>query len=114
MARRRRRCSNFSCGSFHAPSPGPLFALREGKRQGDVGLKYGTNVRLTSGNSVILCMVSRVLEPLNRRLMMANYNDPFEALFALQRALDARLDSDWMGENTAGLAVTCSPTCPRL
>jgi hypothetical protein len=27
-------------------------------------------------------MLSRVLEPLNRRLMMANYNDPFEALFA--------------------------------
>ena len=34
---------------------------------------------------------------------MANYNDPFEALFALQRALDARLDSDWMGESTAGI-----------
>ena len=33
---------------------------------------------------------------------MANYNDPFEALFALQRALDARLDSDWMGDSTAG------------
>ena len=35
--------------------------------------------------------------------MMANYNDPFEALFALQRALDARRDSDWMGESTAGI-----------
>jgi HSP20 family protein len=35
--------------------------------------------------------------------MMANYGDPFEALFALQRALDARLDSDWMGESTAGM-----------
>jgi HSP20 family protein len=34
---------------------------------------------------------------------MANYNDPFEALFALQRALDARHDSDWMGESTAGI-----------
>jgi HSP20 family protein len=34
---------------------------------------------------------------------MANYNDPFEALFALQRALDARLDSDWMGDSTAGI-----------
>jgi HSP20 family protein len=35
--------------------------------------------------------------------MMANYNDPFEALFALQRALDARLDSGWMGDSTAGM-----------
>ena len=34
---------------------------------------------------------------------MANYNDPFDALFALQRALDARHDSDWMGESTAGI-----------
>ena len=34
---------------------------------------------------------------------MANYNDPFEALFALQRALDARHDSDWMGESTASI-----------
>jgi HSP20 family protein len=34
---------------------------------------------------------------------MANYNDPFEALFALQRALDARLESDWMGESTASI-----------
>ena len=34
---------------------------------------------------------------------MANYNDPFEALFALQRALDARHESDWMGESTAGI-----------
>jgi HSP20 family protein len=34
---------------------------------------------------------------------MPNYNDPFEALFALQRALDARHDSDWMGESTAGI-----------
>jgi HSP20 family protein len=35
--------------------------------------------------------------------VIANYNDPFEALFALQRALDARHDSDWMGESTAGI-----------
>jgi HSP20 family protein len=34
---------------------------------------------------------------------MANYNDPFEALFALQRALDARHESDWMGESTTGI-----------
>jgi HSP20 family protein len=34
---------------------------------------------------------------------MANYNDPFEALFALQRALDARRESDWMGESTTGI-----------
>ncbi len=33
--------------------------------------------------------------------MMSSYNDPFDALFALQRALDARLTSDWMGAGTA-------------
>jgi hypothetical protein len=27
---------------------------------------------------------------------MSSYSDPFDALFALQRALDARLASDWM------------------
>jgi hypothetical protein len=32
---------------------------------------------------------------------MSSYNDPFDALFALQRALDARLASDWMGAGTA-------------
>ena len=34
---------------------------------------------------------------------MANYTDPLDAMFALQRALDARLDSDWMGDSTAGI-----------
>lgn len=34
--------------------------------------------------------------------MMVTYGDPFEALFALQRALDARLASDWMGDATTG------------
>jgi HSP20 family protein len=33
-------------------------------------------------------------------VMMVTYGDPFEALFALQRALDARLASDWMGDAT--------------
>ena len=33
--------------------------------------------------------------------MMSSYDDPFDALFALQRALDARLASDWMGAGTA-------------
>ena len=33
---------------------------------------------------------------------MATYSDPFEALFMLQRALDARLASDWMGGTTSG------------
>ena len=33
---------------------------------------------------------------------MPTYSDPFEALFALQRALDAHLTSDWMGEQTTG------------
>lgn len=34
--------------------------------------------------------------------MISSFSDPFEALFALQRALDARLASDWMGAGTAG------------
>ena len=34
--------------------------------------------------------------------MVSNLNHPFEALFALQRALDARLASDWIGGGTAG------------
>jgi hypothetical protein len=32
--------------------------------------------------------------------MPVNFNDPFDALFALQRALDARLGSEWMGRGT--------------
>jgi HSP20 family protein len=31
------------------------------------------------------------------------YADPFEALFAFQRALDNRLSSDWLGDTTAGM-----------
>jgi HSP20 family protein len=34
--------------------------------------------------------------------MFASFDDPFDALFALQRALDARVASDWMGRGTAG------------
>jgi len=30
------------------------------------------------------------------------YTDPFEALFTLQRALDAQLESNWLGASTAG------------
>jgi HSP20 family protein len=30
------------------------------------------------------------------------YTDPFDALFTLQRALDANLASDWLGTGTAG------------
>ena len=33
--------------------------------------------------------------------MFASYNDPFEALFSLQRALDARIASEWMERGTA-------------
>jgi HSP20 family protein len=33
---------------------------------------------------------------------MANFSDPFEALFAIQRALDARRASDWLGSRTTG------------
>ena len=35
--------------------------------------------------------------------MFSSFNDPFEALFALQRALDARSASDWMGRGTAAI-----------
>ena len=34
--------------------------------------------------------------------MLTNFNSPFEAIFALQRALDAQHDSDWFGRSTAG------------
>jgi HSP20 family protein len=33
--------------------------------------------------------------------MPLSLNDPFDALFALQRALDARQGSDWIGRGTA-------------
>src|SRR6201997_5234359 len=33
--------------------------------------------------------------------MFAGFSDPFEALLTLQRALDARVASDWMGRGTA-------------
>jgi HSP20 family protein len=33
--------------------------------------------------------------------MIASFSDPFEALFTLQRALDSRIASDWMGRGTA-------------
>ena len=35
--------------------------------------------------------------------MMTTFSDPFEALFAIQRALDARKESDWMGSRTTGM-----------
>jgi HSP20 family protein len=34
--------------------------------------------------------------------MAFTYTDPFDALFTLQRALDAHLTSDWLGGGTAG------------
>jgi HSP20 family protein len=34
--------------------------------------------------------------------MITSFNDPFEALFELQRALESRLGSEWMGGGTAG------------
>ncbi len=33
--------------------------------------------------------------------MSPSFNDPIDALFALQRALDARLGSEWIGRGTA-------------
>jgi len=35
--------------------------------------------------------------------MFANFTDPFEALWSLQRALEARTASDWMGHGTAAI-----------
>jgi HSP20 family protein len=35
-------------------------------------------------------------------VMAMLYADPFEALFAFQRALEDRLSSDWLGNTTAG------------
>jgi HSP20 family protein len=35
--------------------------------------------------------------------MFANFSDPFEALLTLQRALDARIASEWMGRGTAAI-----------
>jgi HSP20 family protein len=35
--------------------------------------------------------------------MFASFDDPLDALFALQRALDARIASDWMGRGTAAM-----------
>lgn len=34
--------------------------------------------------------------------MLTNLNDPFSTIFALQRALESHLESDWMGSATAG------------
>jgi hypothetical protein len=34
--------------------------------------------------------------------MITSFNDPFAAMTALQRALESRLQSDWMGASTAG------------
>jgi HSP20 family protein len=35
-------------------------------------------------------------------VMVMGYADPFETLFAFQRALENRLSSDWLGTTTAG------------
>ena len=37
--------------------------------------------------------------------MITGFRDPFEALFAMQRALETRLASDWMGSRTAGMGT---------
>ena len=35
------------------------------------------------------------------QIFLVSFSDPFEALFGLQRALDSRIASDWMGRGTA-------------
>jgi HSP20 family protein len=37
--------------------------------------------------------------------MISGFRDPLEALFAMQRALDSRLASDWMGSRTASMGA---------
>src|SRR5581483_3953503 len=37
--------------------------------------------------------------------MMGTFADPFDALFSLQRALDSRLESDWLQGATAGMGA---------
>lgn len=37
--------------------------------------------------------------------MISGFRHPFEALFALQRALDSRLSSDWMGGRTTSMGT---------
>jgi HSP20 family protein len=41
-------------------------------------------------------------------MAMMTFDDPFETLFAIQRALDARRASDWMGGGTTGVG-SCPP-----
>jgi HSP20 family protein len=40
--------------------------------------------------------------PVEERSMQTSSSSPFDAIFALQRALDARRQSDWFGSSTAG------------
>src|ERR1700760_1811516 len=35
--------------------------------------------------------------------MLKSYNDPFDAILALQHALESRRESDWMAGGTAGV-----------
>ena len=37
--------------------------------------------------------------------MVTSFSSPFDAIFALQRALDARRESDWFGSGTAGIGA---------
>jgi HSP20 family protein len=37
--------------------------------------------------------------------MITTLTDPFDALFSLQRALEARLESDWLRDATAGMGA---------
>jgi HSP20 family protein len=37
--------------------------------------------------------------------MVMGYSDPFETLFAFQRALENRLSSDWLGTTTASMGT---------
>jgi HSP20 family protein len=37
--------------------------------------------------------------------MISRFSDPFDALFSIQRALDARRASDWLGARTTGMGA---------
>jgi HSP20 family protein len=47
--------------------------------------------------------LGRALLRIGGRTMTPSFSDPFAAMLALQRALDSRLESDWMEGGTAGV-----------
>ena len=44
--------------------------------------------------------------------MFPNFNDPFAAMTALQRALESRLESEWIGASTSGTSPMQAQATP--